>query len=125
MPHAGVGNRMAQHHIGVARDLMTRYWIDLPDPDLAYLAEGTKEFETYLRDLRWAQHFALLNRDEMMDRVVACASDWFGTPVVEHERIQCHHNFTSGSVTSVRDVWLSPSAPRPARPSPPTSSARP
>jgi tRNA-splicing ligase RtcB len=103
----GVGNRMAQHHIGVARDLMAKYWIDLPDPDLAYLAEGTGEFEAYLRDLRWAQHFALLNRDEMMDRVVDRASEWFGTPVVEHERIQCHHNFTQRERHFGRDVWLS------------------
>lgn len=103
----GVGNKIAQHHIGVARDLMARYWIDLPDPDLAYLAEGTREFQSYLRDLRWAQHFALLNRDEMMDRVVACAAEWFGAPVVEHERIQCHHNFTQRERHFGEDVWLS------------------
>ena len=51
----GVGNRIAQHHIQVARELMERYWISLPDPDLAYLVEGTDEFEAYVRELRWAQ----------------------------------------------------------------------
>ncbi len=40
------------------------------DRDLAYLVEGTDEFWAYIRELRWAQHFALLNREEMMDRVV-------------------------------------------------------
>src|SRR5690242_20129288 len=72
----GVGNRMAQKHIAVARKLMQQWWIQLPDDDLAYLVEGTREFWDYLRDLRWAQKFARLNREEMMDRVVGCLSAW-------------------------------------------------
>ena len=62
-------------HIKIAQDLCEQWWIPLPDPDLAYLVEGTDEFWAYMRDLRWAQHFALLNREEMMDRVVACLAD--------------------------------------------------
>ena len=65
----GVGNKIAQRHIEVARKLCQQWWIELPDPDLAYLVEGTDEFWAYMRDLRWAQKFALLNREEMMDRV--------------------------------------------------------
>ena len=42
----------------------------LPDRDLAYLVEDTTEFDDYVADLRWAQEFARLNRDEMMDRVM-------------------------------------------------------
>ena len=38
--------------------------------DLAYLTEGTAEFDEYIRDVLWAQNFARLNRDEMMDRVM-------------------------------------------------------
>ena len=30
------------------------------------------------RELRWAQHFALLNREEMMDRVVRQFAEWVG-----------------------------------------------
>lgn len=58
----GVGNKIAMHHIAVAQRIVKQYWIDLPDPDLAYLVEGTPEFTRYIRELRWAQHFALLNR---------------------------------------------------------------
>ena len=103
----GVGNKMAQRHIGVARDLMAKYWVTLPDPDLAYLAEGTDEFWAYLRDLRWAQHFALLNREEMTDRVVAVLGDFMGEAVVAAERINCHHNFTQAEKHFGRDVWVS------------------
>ncbi|MFF2622764.1 RtcB family protein [Oerskovia jenensis] len=104
----GVGNKIAQHHIAVARELMARYWIDLPDKDLAYLVEGTDEFWAYIRELRWAQHFALLNREEMMDRVVAAFDAWSGlAPVEEAERINCHHNFTEQEHHFSKDVWVS------------------
>lgn len=65
----GVGNRIAQKHILVAQAYCKQHWIELPDRDLAYLVEGTDEFAAYIREMRWAQHYALLNREEMMDRV--------------------------------------------------------
>jgi tRNA-splicing ligase RtcB len=103
----GVGNRIASHHIGVAQAAMKRWWITLPDRDLAYLPEGTDEFWSYIRELRWAQEFALVNRDEMMDRVVACFAEWQGGPVEEIERVQCHHNYTTQERHFGKDVWLS------------------
>ncbi|MCA2219530.1 RtcB family protein [Jidongwangia harbinensis] len=103
----GVGNKLAQHHIRVAQEAMTRWWIRLPDPDLAYLAEGTDEFWAYIRQLRWAQDFALANRDEMMDRVVDCFAQWQGGPVRELERVQCHHNYTAREKHFGKEVWLS------------------
>jgi len=103
----GIGNRIAMHHIGVAQRLATQWWIDLPDADLAYLVEGTPEFTRYIRELRWAQHFALLNREEMMDRVARQVSDFLGTPVHEQERINCHHNFTESEEHFGKRVWVS------------------
>jgi tRNA-splicing ligase RtcB (3'-phosphate/5'-hydroxy nucleic acid ligase) len=103
----GVGNKIATHHIKVAQAAMKRWWISLPDPDLAYLVEGTDEFWAYIRELRWAQEFALLNRDEMMDRVIACFGGWIGGDVQELERVQCHHNYTTREKHFGKDVWLS------------------
>ncbi|SDR93922.1 tRNA-splicing ligase RtcB [Friedmanniella luteola] len=103
----GVGNKMAQHHIAVAVRGMERWWVRLPDRDLAYLVEGTGEFEAYVRDLRWAQRYALLNREEMMDRVVGCLEAFVRTTVVEQERINCHHNFTVREKHFGRTVWVS------------------
>jgi tRNA-splicing ligase RtcB len=103
----GIGNKIAQAHIKVAAKLAERYWIPLPDRDLAYLVEGTDEFNAYVRQLRWAQHFALLNREEMMDRVIRQVSEWMGTPVVEQERINCHHNFTEQERHFGKTVWVS------------------
>jgi tRNA-splicing ligase RtcB len=103
----GVGNRIAQHHIRVAAERCRRAGIDLPDRDLAYLEEGTAEFDAYIRELRWAQDFALLNREEMMDRVVAAASAFVGEDVVEAERVNCHHNFTEQEDHAGQRVWVS------------------
>lgn len=103
----GVGNKIATHHIKVAVQLNKKWWIDLPDPDLAYLVEGTPEFSAYIRQLKWAQHFALLNREEMMDRVARQLSETMGETVVEAERINCHHNFTQSEKHFNKTVWVS------------------
>ncbi len=103
----GVGNRIAQRHIKVAQALMEKWWISLPDKDLAYLVEGSPEFARYIAELNWAQHFALLNREEMMDRVTRQVTEWMGAPVTELERINCHHNFTQKETHFGKSVWLS------------------
>ena len=103
----GVGNKIAQKHIKVAQAQMEKWWITLPDRDLAYLVEGTPEFARYIAELRWAQHFALLNREEMMHRVIRQLSEWMGKPVAELDRINCHHNFTQKERHFGKEVWLS------------------
>ncbi|MFM9917984.1 RtcB family protein [Lacisediminihabitans sp. H27-G8] len=103
----GIGNKIAQKHIKVAQAQMSTWWITLPDPDLAYLVEGTPEFARYIAELNWAQHFALLNREEMMDRVIRQVNEWMGIAVVEQERINCHHNFTQKETHFGKSVWLS------------------
>ena len=89
----GIGNRIATHHIGIAKKLMEKWYINLPDPDLAYLVQDTPEFDDYIADLEWAQEFALLNREEMMERIIRILQYRCGD-FEEVERIQCHHNFT-------------------------------
>lgn len=106
----GIGNKIAVHHIEIAQKLAERWYISLEDRDLAYLIEGTEEFSDYISDLHWAQEFALLNREEMMDRVIKDFS-YFMTgengKVEEKERINCHHNFTNKEKHFGKEVWLS------------------
>ena len=108
----GIGNRIATHHIGAAQKLMKQQSIRLPDRDLAYLSEGTEEFDDYIHDLRWAQDFALFNREEMMDRVMTELSytvygEGGHEDELELERIQCHHNFTQKERHFGKDVCVS------------------
>jgi tRNA-splicing ligase RtcB len=103
----GVGNRLAQHHINISKAECEN--IKLPNRDLAYLIEGTDTFGDYIQDLNWAQRFAYLNREEMMDRVTDCFSEFMGFVHVDvSEKVNCHHNYTE----QVRDskygnFWLS------------------
>ena len=103
----GIGNKLAMRHIKAAQEYVKRERISVPDRDLAFLVEDTDEFWAYIRDLTWAQEYALLNREEMMDRVVACFEEWCGSRVEEAERINCHHNFTQRETHYGEEVWLS------------------
>ncbi len=107
----GVGNRIAQRHIKVAQKLCQQWWIDLPNPDLAYLPQHTPEFGQYIADLNWAQRFALSNRAEMMDRFRQSLAHWMGrdpdsAAEIEVERVNCHHNYTQKEHHGGRNVWL-------------------
>ena len=101
----GIGNLIARYHIQNAKDWMKRWFIELPDADLAYLIESTEDFEEYIRDLGWAQRFALLNREEMMDRVVKILQYRFENMRIE-ETIQCHHNFTRKENHFGKNLWV-------------------
>jgi tRNA-splicing ligase RtcB (3'-phosphate/5'-hydroxy nucleic acid ligase) len=107
----GIGNRIGNLHIKRAQQRAAREGIALPDRDLAYLTEHTPEFDEYIADLRWAQEFARLNREEMMDRVMMVLSyAIYGTPhrtgELEVQRINCHHNFSQVETHFGEDVWI-------------------
>lgn len=107
----GVGNKIGNHYIGLAQEYCKMEDFVLPDRDLAYLEEGTQEFDDYIRDLRWAQKFALLNREEMMQRVMKDVSfAVFGEGGHEAEfvveTINSHHNFTQIENHFGEDVWV-------------------
>ncbi|MGN6035503.1 RtcB family protein [Brevibacterium casei] len=112
----GIGNKIAQHHIKVADAQMKKWWVTPPDRDLAYLVEGTPEFDHYIAELNWAQHFALRNREEMMDRVIEILASNMGEDVIEAERINCHHNFTQKEHHFGRNLWISRKGAISARP---------
>lgn len=92
----GIGNRIARFHMDAAKGLMKTYHIGLVDRDLAYLPERTPEYVAYMKDLKWAQDFALANREEMMDRVLVEFAKVvpMAPNEIEIQRINCHHNFT-------------------------------
>ena len=114
----GVGNKIAQKHIKAAvgycegrlqwsRDRAGSVY-RLPNRDLAFLEEGSPEFDRYIKDLQWAQEFARMNRAEMMDRYVHVFAGWLGVQAqrVEVERVNCHHNYTESTLISGERVWL-------------------
>ena len=108
----GVGNRLASKHIRIAQDRTSAKGVDVPDRDLAYLEEGEPEFDAYIEALHWAQRFAALNREEMMDRLAEQVSQFLGgrgltAEVHRAQVVQCHHNYTERETHYGTEVWLS------------------
>jgi tRNA-splicing ligase RtcB len=104
----GVGNKIANRHITIAKKLIAQSGVRLPNPDLAYLTEGTPQFASYIAELKWAQAFALANRAEMMDRFRQILAEHFNDdPVnVEIDLVNTHHNYTTIEHHGGKDVWL-------------------
>jgi tRNA-splicing ligase RtcB len=92
----GVGNRIGTHFIELAKKDMERWFIHLPDKDLAYIPEGSEHFKNYLEAVGWAQDFALANRVIMMNNVLSAMREVLPIPFsAELEAVNCHHNYIS------------------------------
>jgi tRNA-splicing ligase RtcB len=93
----GVGNRIGTYFIELARQDMRKWFINLPDRDLAYLPEGTDHFSDYVEAVHWAQSFAMANRQLMMKSVVGAVRASGETPEFDAtlEVVNCHHNYVA------------------------------
>ena len=92
----GVGNAIGTYFINLAKEEMRRYFINLPDMDLAYLPEGTEHFEDYFHAVEWAQNFAMTNRRIMMGHAVEALRGIVAKPFEAHlEAVNCHHNYVA------------------------------
>ena len=91
----GIGNRIGQYFIELAREDMRRHFINLPDQDLAYLVEGTKYFDDYIEAMSWAQDYAAENRDAMMQAVLRVLREEVKPFALGKVAVNCHHNYTT------------------------------
>lgn len=103
----GVGNRIGGHFIRKAKELAERYFIKLPDPDLAFLPQADPLYGRYLKALHWAQKFAFVNRQIMLRRTLeAVGSVVPGAAILEEEVINTHHNYAEFERHFSRNVLL-------------------
>lgn len=92
----GVGNAIGTYFIELAKKDMRKWFINLPDEDLAYFPEGTDHFDEYVEAVGWAQDFAALNRRMMMTNVIRALRGEIAKPFeAELEAINCHHNYVT------------------------------
>ncbi|MGL1937220.1 MAG: RtcB family protein [Fibrobacterales bacterium] len=93
----GIGNKIGSEFIKLAKAEMEKYHISLPDKDLAYLPEGTELCKQYLVAVNWAQDFARINREAMMEQVLDALKQVtdFSELALEDEPINCHHNYVT------------------------------
>jgi tRNA-splicing ligase RtcB (3'-phosphate/5'-hydroxy nucleic acid ligase) len=96
----GVGNELATKHIALAKKQEQA----LEDPDLAYFVQGTPAFEAYIRDMLWAQDYAMANRTALMRSALAAFGMRTGGRDVEWTN--CHHNYAAQEVHDGREMWV-------------------
>lgn len=109
--HSGsrnLGKRIAEVHIERAKSLMKQYFIDLPDPDLAYFVEQTPEFNRYWHDLQWAQSYAFFNREILLQTALQVVTRVLHLPELLQATtlINCHHNFVAREHHYGRNVFV-------------------
>ncbi len=102
----GVGNSIGQYFIEMARRDMEKIQMNLPDRDLAYFSQGTDHFDDYIEAVEWAQEYAMINRREMMKKVLAVLKKRLPTFKITKEAINCHHNYVSEEYHFGEEVFV-------------------
>ncbi len=104
----GVGNRIGNYFIELAKKDMARHAGQVPDVDLAYLQEGSEHFDDYLSAVLFAQDFAAHNRRLMMDAVIDALRQVPQMPTfgLTQHAVNCHHNYVSHEHHYGRDVLV-------------------
>lgn len=90
----GIGNKIGSHFIAKAKEDMEKWFITLPDTNLAYLPQGSDNFNDYMKAVGWAQYYAHWNRVNMMDATIEAIRTVI-PHTLEHQysAINCHHNY--------------------------------
>jgi tRNA-splicing ligase RtcB (3'-phosphate/5'-hydroxy nucleic acid ligase) len=92
----GIGNKIGSHFIELAKKDMQRWFINLPDADLAYIPEGSELFGDYLQAVHWAQEYARANRELMMTAALCALSRIVPKAFTcDCGAVNCHHNYVS------------------------------
>lgn len=92
----GIGNRIGSYFIELAKQDMRKWFINLPDYDLAYIPEGTEHFKDYMQAVSWAQSYARSNREAMMEATIDAIRSVITKPFYsEMMAVNCHHNYVS------------------------------
>lgn len=104
----GSGNRIGQYFIERARDELLRRELGyhVPDKDLAFFMEGEPLFADYIEAVGWAQDYARLNREVMMERTLRALRDNLPKFKLETHAVNCHHNYVARERHFGADVYV-------------------
>ncbi len=104
----GVGNRIGSYFIELAKKDMQRWFVNLPDANLAYFPQDTPHFKDYVEAVGWAQRFAMTNREVMMARVLKALKKSKSLPKFQAwlEAVNCHHNYVACEPHYGKNVWV-------------------
>eukprot|EP01061_Rhynchopus_euleeides_P017725 TRINITY_DN2937_c0_g2_i2.p1 TRINITY_DN2937_c0_g2~~TRINITY_DN2937_c0_g2_i2.p1 ORF type:complete len:439 (+),score=148.72 TRINITY_DN2937_c0_g2_i2:54-1370(+) len=104
----GVGNAIGFSFIEMAKRDMGKHLSNLPDSDLAYIREGSDYFDDYVEAVGWAQKYARLNRQLMMESMLDALRRTRGIPPFKSigRAINCHHNYVEKENHFGQDIWV-------------------
>jgi tRNA-splicing ligase RtcB len=110
MLHSGsrnVGKTIGETAMEMAKQVAEKVDRRLPHRDLAWLDEGSPEFDAYVEGLTWAQEYALLNRELMLELVHRALEKALGREVkFVSEATNCHHNYARVEEHFGEQVWV-------------------
>lgn len=102
----GTGNIIGRQFIEQAKQLMEKYFITLPDKDLAYFPINTQEFEDYVSAVSWCQDYALTNRQIMLELIINSMRHRLPPFTLMDEVISCHHNYVERENHFGENLWV-------------------
>ncbi len=105
----GIGNKIGTYFIDKAKEEMLKWHITpyLPDENLAYLVEHTDLYDDYIDSINWAQEYASVNRQIMMNAVKRVLERYFNRGIDSFElAINCHHNYATQENHFGKNVWI-------------------
>jgi tRNA-splicing ligase RtcB len=105
----GVGNRIGNFFIEKAKREIGHKHLGhaLPDKDLAYLVEGKDSlFDEYMAAVGWAQEYARINREVMMERILHMLKGHLPRFKADKHAVNCHHNYVERETHFGADVLV-------------------
>ena len=104
----GVGNCIGETFIRLAQEEAQAKALQLPHRDLAYFESDSPYFGDYLQGVNWAQKYAQINREIMMQRTVEAMRLLIAQPfsTYQSEAINCHHNYVQKEHHFGHDIYV-------------------
>ncbi len=104
----GAGNKIGSYFIEKAKQELQRYHIleYLPDRDLAYFSEYTEIFDDYIEAVSWAQKYAALNRQVMLEQIQSVLNRYFPDFHTTLEVVNCHHNYIAKEHHFQKNIYV-------------------
>lgn len=104
----GIGNKIGSFFIEKAREEMERWFINLPDKDLAYLPEGSQYYNDYVQAVGWAQEYARRNRELMLQNTMFAIARTLGRMIrwYDDTAVNCHHNYIEMENHFGKNMWV-------------------
>lgn len=104
----GTGNQIGQYFIELARKALEKRVLGyhVPDRDLAFFVEGEPVFDDYIEAVSWAQDYARMNREAMMERTLQAMREVLPKFKLGKHAVNCHHNYVEKEHHFGADVWV-------------------